>query len=115
MMTSHGIIDYLTHLNESFKATDRLVQQLTVVFDQRNFEAYNALIHQKHSDVSHYLKKSLRTLRKYSDAITNSFIYRYSNGHLEGINNKIKLIKHVSFGYQNFTNFRNCILLCITN
>ena len=54
MMTSPGTINYLTHLNESFKATDRLVQQLTVVFDQRNFEAYNALIHQKHSDVSHY-------------------------------------------------------------
>ncbi len=77
-MTSHGIIDYLTNLDESFKATYRLVQQLTVAFDHRNFEAYNALIHQKHSDVSHYLKKSLRTLRKYSHAINNSFIYCYS-------------------------------------
>ncbi len=78
MMTSRGIIDYLTNLDESFKATYRLVQQLTVAFDHRNFEAYNTLIHQKHSSVSHYLKKSLRTLRKYAHAINNSFIYRYS-------------------------------------
>ncbi|WP_141690596.1 transposase [Brochothrix thermosphacta] len=81
MMTSHGIIDYLTSLDESFKATYHLVQQLTVAFDHRNFEAYNALIHQKHSGVSQYFKKSLRTLRKYAHAINNSFIYRYSNGH----------------------------------
>ncbi|SLM93297.1 Mobile element protein [Brachybacterium faecium] len=58
IMISYGIIDYLTNLDESFKATYRLVQQLTVAFDHRNFEAYNALIHQKHSEVSHYLKKA---------------------------------------------------------
>ena len=110
IMTSRGIVDYLI-----FKATYRLVQELTVAFDHRNFEAYNTLIHQKHSDVSHYLKKSLRTLRKYSHAINHSFTYRYSNGHLEGINNKIKLIKRVSFGYKNFSNFRNRILLCFNN
>ncbi|WP_081315832.1 transposase [Brochothrix thermosphacta] len=38
-------------------------------------------------------------------------MYRYSNGHLEGINNKVMLIKHISFSYKNFTNFRNRILL----
>ncbi|RZI01143.1 transposase, partial [Staphylococcus condimenti] len=35
-----------------------------------------------------------------------------TNGPLEGINNKIKLIKRVSFGYRNFTNLRNRIILC---
>ncbi|WP_198015698.1 transposase, partial [Brochothrix campestris] len=44
-------------------------------------------------------------------AIENSFKYEDSNGHLGGINNKIKVIKRISFGYRNFSNFRNRILL----
>ena len=28
-----------------------------------------------------------------------------SNGPLEGINNKIKVIKHISYGYKSFSNF----------
>lgn len=34
-----------------------------------------------------------------------------TNGPIEGINNKIKLIKRISFGYRNYDNLRNCILL----
>ncbi|WP_141690999.1 transposase, partial [Brochothrix thermosphacta] len=30
-------------------------------------------------------------------------------------NNKIKMIKRISFGYRNFTNFRNRILLGFNN
>ena len=46
--------------------------------------------------------------------ILNSFIRfgdkRLHNGHIEGINNRIKVIKRVSFGYGNFTHFRNRIM-----
>ena len=34
-----------------------------------------------------------------------------TNGPLEGINNKIKLIKRVSFGYRNYDNLRNRIII----
>ncbi|MCY1585750.1 transposase, partial [Staphylococcus pettenkoferi] len=34
-----------------------------------------------------------------------------TNGPLEGINNKIKLIKRVSYGYRNFENFKARILI----
>ena len=36
----------------------------------------------------------------------------FSNGRIEGINNKIKLIKRVSYGYRSFDNFRLRIMLC---
>ena len=39
--------------------------------------------------------------------IVNSFIdKRLSNGFTEGLNNKIKVIKRVGFGYKNFDFFR---------
>ncbi|WP_245617898.1 transposase [Carnobacterium gallinarum] len=35
----------------------------------------------------------------------------YSNGIVEGLNNKIKIIKRVAYGYRNFINFRTRIYL----
>ena len=49
--------------------------------------------------------------------IRNSFIRfgdkRLHNGYIEGINNKIKELKRIAFGYANFTHFRNRIMHCI--
>lgn len=46
--------------------------------------------------------------------IRNSFIRfgdkRLHNGYIEGINNKIKVIKRISYGYSNFSHFRNRIM-----
>ena len=48
--------------------------------------------------------------------IPNDFILedkRLSNGPIEGINNHIKEIKRVAFGYKDFSNFRKRILYII--
>ena len=41
----------------------------------------------------------------------NAVKYKYSNGPLEGFNNKIKLLKRVSCGYSSFSNFILRILI----
>ncbi|WP_371821044.1 transposase [Vagococcus sp. CY52-2] len=41
----------------------------------------------------------------------NAFKYSYSNGFLEGINNKINVIKRVTYGYRNFLLFKRRIFL----
>ncbi|QCT75266.1 hypothetical protein EST43_08310 [Macrococcoides canis] len=52
-------------------------------------------------------------MRKYDSYIDNTIDYsNLTNRPLEGINNKIKLIKRVSFGYRNYSNFKNRVLLC---
>jgi len=43
--------------------------------------------------------------------IENSLLYPYNNGRIEGINNKIKVLNRVVYGYRNFNNFKNRILL----
>ncbi|MCX7711632.1 MAG: transposase, partial [Clostridia bacterium] len=40
----------------------------------------------------------------------NAFDCPYSNGFTEGINNTIKVIKRIAYGYRNFYNFRRRIL-----
>lgn len=48
-----------------------------------------------------------KTLKKYY----NEFGVRLANSALEGINNKIKVIKRTAYGFRNFNNFRLRILL----
>ncbi|MHC9533299.1 transposase [Dellaglioa sp. L3N] len=52
------------------------------------------------------MTKSIETLFLHHSEIKNIFDYQYSNGLLEGTNNKIKIIKRASFGFRNFHRFR---------
>ena len=59
-------------------------------------------------------KEMLPFKRKYfkrSRRILNAFDFPYSNGFTEGTNNKIKVIKRKAYGFRNFENFRNRILM----
>ena len=53
-----------------------------------------------------------KAVHNWSDEILNSFDCLYTNGFTEGCNNKIKVIKRVSFGIRSFDYFRNRILHC---
>ena len=51
--------------------------------------------------------EAAKTINNWLKYICNSFIdERYSNGFTEGMNNKIKVIKRIGFGYKNFNFFR---------
>ena len=53
------------------------------------------------------MTEAARTIENWLPYIVNSFIdERFSNGFTEGLNNKIKVIKRVGFGYKNFSFFR---------
>ena len=52
-------------------------------------------------------EEASKTINNWLPYIVNSFINRrFSNGFTEGLNNKIKVIKRVAFGYKNFKFFR---------
>ncbi len=55
-------------------------------------------------------KACLTMLKNWEPYILNAFICPYSNGFTEGINNTIKVIKRIAYGYRNFDNFRRRIL-----
>ena len=57
---------------------------------------------------------TLTMLSNWAKYILNSFDCSYSNGFTEGTNNKIKVIKRNAYGYRNFENFRNRILITST-
>ena len=54
----------------------------------------------------------LTMLKNWEPFILNAFDCPYSNGFTEGVNNKIKVLKRIAFGYRSFRNFRTRILCC---
>ncbi|HIW20404.1 MAG TPA: ISL3 family transposase [Candidatus Dorea intestinavium] len=57
-------------------------------------------------------EKCAETFRNWKIEILNALKYGYTNGSTEGFNNKIKVLKRISYGVQDFERFRNRILHC---
>ena len=69
----------------------------------------------KESKIEEFIEAS-KTIKNWLPYIVNSFIdKRYTNGFTEGINNKIKVIKRIAFGYKSFDFFRKRILYIFNN
>ncbi len=53
-------------------------------------------------------------MSKHNEMINHTMEYSsLTNGPLEGISTKIKLIQRISFGYRNFEHLRRRIILCM--
>jgi transposase len=58
-----------------------------------------------------YFPSSHNTILRWMDEIIAYFDNRTTSGVVEGINNKLKLIKRSAYGFRNFDNFRvRCLL-----
>lgn len=107
-----NIVKEMLEYDERLKVNYILYQQLLRAMHDRNFKTLEKILaNQPHHLSSKYMKTSLRTLRKHSPYIKNSFIYPYNNGRIEGVNNKIKVLNRVAYGYRSFINFKNRIIL----
>ncbi len=110
-ISEHEIIDYLLKKDEELSIAYHIYQDFLYAINKRDFKLFSSLI-EKHQKVENkHMKTSTNTFKKYLEYIRNSLSYRYSNGSLEGINNKIKVIKRVSFVYRSFLNLRRKTLV----
>lgn len=78
--------------------------------DEGNIRLKEFLIFSKQLDVPEYAP-CVRMLSNWKEYILHAFDYPYSNGYTEGVNNKIKVLKRIAFGFRNFENFRKRIFL----
>lgn len=113
LTNTQGIVNYLLDHDECLRDTYRVVHQLGQAYRLRNWTLFEStLIQANQLNISSGLKRVLRTFKKYQKYIYNSFIYNgLTNGPLEGINNKIKVLKRNAYGYRNYSHFRDRILL----
>ena len=89
---AHRLKECLRHIFEYPSTKEKAIQRL-----------------QKWSRIAereHLFPKFRKTLSNWMDKIANYFQHRTTSAMVEGINNKIKLIKRRAFGFRNFQNFR---------
>ena len=110
-MREIDIINYILDIDPELKASYRLYQNILYCIKQKDFSLLKSIISNSNNSISEYMKTAIKTIIKYKDYIKNALKYNYTNGILEGINNKIKVIKRIAFGYKSFFHFKNRILI----
>ena len=58
-----------------------------------------------------YFSSTVNTITNWLDEIIAYFDNRTTSGVVEGVNNKLKLIKRSAYGFRNFENYKNRCLL----
>jgi len=111
LMREIDIINYLLGLDPELRASYELYQYTRLSIKNKDFSLFKKVLDKNINSVSDYMKTSIKTIKKYIGYIENTFKYDYTNGILEGINNKIKVIKRIAFGYRCFFHFKNRILI----
>lgn len=96
-------------LKESFRA----IFNHTDNRDEAQNKLYSWIFDVVKSDLEEYYS-FVKTLLNWGENIVNYFVNRLSSGFVEGVNNKIKLIKRKAFGFVNFENFRIKIKDCFS-
>ena len=112
LTNTQGIVDYLCDQNQELNSSYHCVQRLISLLRQKNKKHFFEFLQvAKKEKLPQNIKRALRTLEKFQTGIENSFIYTFSNGPIEGTNNKIKNIKRSGYGYRNFTHLKYRIQL----
>jgi transposase len=111
--TERSILDTLLSFDSTFKETYTVYQWLLQAYRNKDFEQFKSIVLSRKNDpaLSKVMRTSLRTLYKHLDEINHTLSSSFSNGPLEGINNKIKNIKRTGYGFRNFDSLKARIVL----
>lgn len=90
-------------------------EEFRKIFDKVNNREYarkriNEWVEKIHKDNLFLYSKFIETLERWKTQILNYFLSKTTNGFVEGLNNKIKLIKRIGFGFTNIEHFALRIL-----
>ena len=114
-ISSGEIVNFLLRKIPELNEYYGIYQDFLYAFQHKKKEFFLSLL-QKHKQCKNpYIARTIKTYQKLSQQIMDSLDSPFSNGMVEGFNQKIKLIKRISYGYRNFYNLRRRILICSPN
>ncbi|WP_125982757.1 ISL3 family transposase [Loigolactobacillus iwatensis] len=109
LITATDVVNNLLSLDPELKQAYKVLNNVRTAIKNKDWNNYNAAFWNI-KGCSEEMQSSLEMLETHHDEIHNTFIYHYTNGPLEGSNNKVKAIKRVSFGFRSFFRFRTRVL-----
>ncbi len=105
------LINYSEDLRIAYREKEEILKIIQMTDKEKAIDKLNTWIKRNLESDIPTLKSCARTYFNWITEIRNSLTVPYSNGPMEGYNNKIKTLKRVSFGFRNFTHFKARILL----
>ena len=109
---SYILINYSEDLRIAYREKEAL---LDIIHSTDSFEtkskSFSEWVKRNLESPISQLQECAKTYQHWYTEIKNSLNVPYSNGATEGFNNKIKVLKRVSFGMRSFKNFKARILL----
>ena len=113
-LSSKDKVDYLLEKSPELEVNFNIYQDIIQAIKHNNFKRFESVVKKYLGTKEKVSKKmiiALKTLKKYMKYIENMFESNITNGLIEGLNNKIKSIKRIAFGYSSFSNFKKRILI----
>ena len=108
------LLDKLRRVNQSIHTAMLLVEYFHSMLDKRTIPAFRKALTTwylvvRESKLEAFLALA-KTIRKYRKNIEAYITSRLTTGVIEGLNNKIKVLKRMGYGYTNETSFMRKIL-----
>lgn len=103
--TENSTVEYILSLSDELRQAYEVLQTVRRAVKYRDITQLTTVLDGK-DNYSDELRIPLKTLKEHQESVYNALKYKYSNGPMEGINNKIKVIKRVSYGFGCFSSFR---------
>ena len=101
-------------ISEDLEKAWYLKEAFYAVMESKSYEQANEMMQLWFDDVKESgLKEfnlAVKTIKNWYEPILNSFTCEYTNGYTEGKNNKIKVLKRISYGVCNFNRFKQRIM-----
>jgi len=114
-MCEEDVLNDLLCIDSELNNTYELYQDLLRSIKTKNIAKFNRIIddYKKgvYKNISGYMITSMATIISHQDMILNTLESTYHNGVIEGLINKIKVIKRIAFGYRSFYHFKARILM----
>ena len=91
LMTESDVVDYLINLDDKLKQTYLVYQDILYTLKIKNYQLLKAALSNYPSNISDYMKTSIKTLTEFLPFIKNTFNNSYHNGILKVIIILLKL------------------------
>lgn len=105
------LINYSEDLRIAYREKEEMLKIIQMTDKVKAIEDLNNWIKRNLESDIPALKSCAKTYFNWITEIRNALKVPYSNGPMEGFNNKIKTLKRIAFGFRNFTHFKARILL----
>ena len=113
--TQGYLLEMMLDESETLRETYEVYQSLLRAFKMNSRSLFEQLLMVDLKKLHPQMATSIRTFKRLKNEIINGIETGHTNGPMEANNNNIKVLKRIAYGYKNYNNFRNRILLVYTD